>query len=233
MSSPRAETDLRMLAETANALLADAPAAEVVAWARDTFGPRIAIASSMADTHLVHLVQAMAPGIDVLFLDTGYHFPETIGTRDAVAAAYDVTMTTVTPPHSVAEQDAEFGPRLHDRDPDRCCALRKVEPLERALLPYEAWITGMRREDAPTRADLRVVAYDAERNMVKISPLARWTQDDVDSYVRENNVLINPLFFDGYTSIGCAPCTRRTLPGEDPRAGRWAGLGKTECGLHT
>jgi phosphoadenosine phosphosulfate reductase len=233
MTSHRSEKELRLLADTADALLADGPAAELIGWARDTFGPRAVVASSMADTHLVHLAQAVAPGIDVLFLDTGYHFPETTGTRDAVAAAYDVTLLTVTPMRTVAEQDAEEGARLHDRDPDRCCALRKVEPLERGLYPYEAWINGMRREDAPTRAEIRAVDYDAKRNMVKISPLAAWTADDVDAYVRENNVLINPLLLDGYTSIGCAPCTRRTLAGQDPRAGRWAGLGKTECGLHT
>jgi phosphoadenosine phosphosulfate reductase len=233
MTSHRSETGLRALAEEADALLRDAPAAAVVRWARGTFGVRVVVASSMADTHLVHMAQAAAPGIDVLFLDTGYHFPETIGTRDAVSAAYDVSVLTITPLRTVAEQDAQHGPQLHDRDPDLCCALRKVEPLERGLAPYDAWITGMRREDAPTRADIPVIGYDAKRNMVKISPLATWTQDDVDDYIRDNNVLINPLYLDGYTSIGCAPCTRRPLPGEDPRAGRWAGLGKTECGLHT
>jgi phosphoadenosine phosphosulfate reductase len=233
MTSHRSETELRTLAEEADALLRDAPAADVIAWARKAFGTRVIVASSMADTHLVHLAQAAAPGIDVLFLDTGYHFPETIGTRDAVSTAYDVTVLTITPLRSVAEQDALHGPQLHDRDPNLCCALRKVEPLERGLIPYDAWITGMRREDAPTRADIAVIGYDAKRNMVKISPLAAWTQDDVDDYIRDNNVLINPLYLDGYTSIGCEPCTRRPLPGEDPRAGRWAGSGKTECGLHT
>jgi len=233
MSSALVEADLRALADEADARLSGASAAEVVAWAHGRFGDGLVVASSMADTHLVHLAQAAAPGIDVLFLDTGYHFAETIGTRDAVAQAYQVNLVSITPRQTVAEQDAEFGPKLHDRDPDRCCALRKVEPLERGLKPYAAWINGMRREESPTRADIRVVDYDAKRNMVKISPLAAWTQDEVDAYIAENQVLINPLFFDGYTSVGCAPCTRRPLPGEDPRAGRWAGFGKTECGLHT
>jgi phosphoadenosine phosphosulfate reductase len=233
MTSQRTETDLRELADEANARLAGAPAADIVAWARETFGASLVVASSMADTHLVHLAQAAAPGVDVLFLDTGYHFPETIGTRDAVAEMYDVNLLTVLPLRTVAEQDAEYGPRLHERDPDRCCALRKVEPLERGLSPYDAWINGMRREESPTRSDIQAVGYDAKRNMIKISPIAGWLQDDVDTYVQENGVLINPLFFDGYTSIGCAPCTRRTAPGEDPRAGRWAGFAKTECGLHT
>jgi phosphoadenosine phosphosulfate reductase len=227
------EADLRALADEADARLAKAPAAEIVSWAHDTFGTGLVVASSMADTHLVHLAQSAAPGIDVLFLDTGYHFAETIGTRDAVAQAYAVNLISITPRQTVAEQDAEYGARLHDRDPDRCCALRKVEPLERGLKPYTAWINGMRREEAPTRSDIRVVDYDAKRNMVKISPIAAWTAQDVEDYVGEHGVLVNPLFFDGYTSIGCEPCTRRVAPGEDPRAGRWAGLAKTECGLHT
>ena len=233
MTSTLTETDLRALADEANERLADASAAEIVAWAREAFGESLVVASSMADTHLVHVAQAAAPGVDVLFLDTGYHFAETIGTRDAVAQAYEVNLISITPRQTVAEQDAEFGAKLHGRDPDRCCALRKVEPLERGLKPYTAWINGMRREESPTRADIRVVDYDAKRNMVKISPIAAWTQDEVDEYIDENDVLVNPLFQDGYTSIGCEPCTRRALPGEDPRAGRWAGRAKTECGLHT
>jgi len=233
MSSTLVEADLRALADEANAWLADASASEIIAWAREQFGDGLVVASSMADTHLVHLAQAAAPGIDVLFLDTGYHFAETIGTRDAVAQAYQVNLISIAPRQTVAEQDAEHGPKLHDRNPDQCCALRKVEPLERGLKPYAAWINGMRREESPTRADIRVVDYDAKRNMIKISPIAAWTQADVDAYVEDNQVLINPLFFDGYTSIGCEPCTRRPLPGEDPRAGRWAGRSKTECGLHT
>jgi phosphoadenosine phosphosulfate reductase len=228
-----ADRDLRALADAANERLADASAAEILAWARTLFGSDLVVASSMADTHLVHLAQSAAPEIDVLFLDTGYHFAETIGTRDAVAQAYQINLISITPRQSVAEQDAEFGARLHDRDPDQCCAMRKVEPLERGLKPYTAWINGMRREESPTRANIRVIDYDAKRDKVKISPIAAWTQDEVDAYIADNGVLVNPLFFDGYTSIGCEPCTRRPLPGEDPRAGRWAGLAKTECGLHT
>jgi phosphoadenosine phosphosulfate reductase len=144
-----------------------------------------------------------------------------------------VNLISILPKQTVAEQDAEYGAQLHDRDPERCCALRKVEPLERGLKPYTAWINGMRRVDAPTRTDIRVVDYDAKRGMVKISPLAGWTDEDVAEYVEAHGVLVNPLFQDGYTSIGCAPCTRRVQPGEDPRAGRWTGFAKTECGLHT
>ena len=231
--SEHTEAELRALADEAQARFGDAEPAEVLAWAGQTFGPGLVVASSMADTHLVHLAQSSAPGVDVLFLDTGYHFAETIGTRDAVGAVYDVNVLTITPRQSVAEQDAEHGPKLHERNPELCCALRKVEPLERGLAPYTAWINGMRRVDAPTRTDIRVVDFDAKRGMVKISPIAAWSDEDVARYVEEHGVLVNPLYQDGYTSIGCEPCTRRTLPGEDPRAGRWAGFAKTECGLHT
>lgn len=226
------EDALRALADEAQQRFAEASAAEVLAWAGEVFGPGLVVASSMADTHLVHAAQAAVPGVDVLFLDTGYHFVETIGTRDAVAAVYDVGLVSVTPRQSVAEQDAQYGAKLHERDPGLCCALRKVEPLERGLSPYTAWVNGMRRADA-TRKDIRVVDFDAKRGMVKISPIAAWTDEDVAAYVEEHGVLVNPLFQDGYTSIGCEPCTRRTLPGQDPRAGRWAGFAKTECGLHT
>jgi len=224
--------DLRALADRAEAELADAPAGEIIAWARATFGADLVVASSMADTHLVHLASTSAPGIDVVFLDTGYHFPETIGTRDAVEAVMDVNVITLTPRQSVAEQDAEYGPKLHDRDPDLCCKLRKVQPLEQGLTGYRAWATGLRRDESPTRANTPVVGWDEKRQKVKISPIARWTQDDVDAYVAEHGVLTNPLLMDGYASVGCAPCTRRVLEGEDARAGRWAGRAKTECGLH-
>jgi phosphoadenosine phosphosulfate reductase len=208
-------------------------ARRAVRWAAETFGADLTVASSMGDEVLVHLVGTTVPGTDVFFLDTGYHFAETLGTRDAYAAMLPIRMRTVLPLRTVAEQDAEYGPRLYERDPDRCCAMRKVEPLERALKPYTAWINGMRREESPTRADIPVIGYDAKRDMVKISPLAAWTQDDLDAYIADNGVLTNPLFLEGYTSIGCEPCTRKPLPGEDPRAGRWAGNAKTECGLHT
>jgi phosphoadenosine phosphosulfate reductase len=138
----------------------------------------------------------------------------------------------LTPKRTVAEQDASFGARLYERNPDQCCALRKVMPLRAGLENYTAWASGLRRDEASTRNDVRVVEWDAKRNMVKLNPIAAWTDEDVDSYIAEHNVLLNPLLFDDYPSIGCAPCTRRVAPGEDPRSGRWAGLSKTECGLH-
>jgi phosphoadenosine phosphosulfate reductase len=213
--------------------LEEAPAEEITRWALEEFGDAVCVASSMQDAVLVHLVSRIRPDVPVVFLDTGYHFAETIGTRDAVEAAYPIRLLNITPVQTVAEQDAQYGPRLHDRDPDLCCALRKVEPLARALEPFAAWITGLRRVDSPTRAGVPIVEWDAKRAMVKVNPLAAWTDADIAGYVDQHGVLVNPLLQLGYPSIGCAPCTRAVAPGEDPRAGRWSGLGKTECGLHT
>jgi phosphoadenosine phosphosulfate reductase len=205
----------------------------VLRWAGDTFGDQFAITSSMADGLLAHIASDAVPGVHVIFLDTGYHFAETIGTRDWITGVLPITLVNVTPQLSVAEQDAQYGAKLHDRDPDLCCSLRKVRPLAEALAGYLAWGSGIRRDESPTRAGTRLVDWDARREMVKVNPLAAWTQDDVDAYVAEHGVPVNPLFQLGYGSIGCAPCTRPVAPGEDPRAGRWAGQGKTECGIHS
>jgi phosphoadenosine phosphosulfate reductase len=205
----------------------------VLRWAGDTFGDGFAVTSSMADGLLAHLASTAVPGVRVIFLDTGYHFAETIGTRDWISSALPITLVNVTPPQTVAEQDAEHGPRLHERDSDLCCSLRKVQPLAATLAGFAAWGSGIRRDESPTRAGTRLVDWDAKRGMVKVNPLAAWPQDDVDAYIAEHRVPVNPLFELGYGSIGCAPCTRPVAAGEDPRAGRWAGSGKTECGLHT
>jgi len=216
--------DLREVALRAGRLLEHAHPSDVIAWAVSTFGDRFAIASSMETGLLAHLAGRVAPGVDVLFLDTGYHFAETIGTRNAVAAVYDVTVVTIG--NDLPDD------RLYERDVDACCKARKVDPLDKALEGYDAWASGVRRDESPLREATPVVGWDAKRNKVKVNPLATWTQDDVDAYIAEHGVLVNPLLTDGYLSIGCAPCTRRVAPGEDPRSGRWAGTGKTECGLH-
>jgi phosphoadenosine phosphosulfate reductase len=208
-------------------------AREALRWAADAFGDRLTVASSMGDEVLVHLVGTTLPGADVFFLDTGYHFAETLGTRDAYQAMLPLRIRTILPLLTVAQQDAEHGARLHDRDPDACCAMRKVEPLNRALGGHDAWVTGMRRADAPTRTDIGLVGWDERRGMVKLNPLAAWTDEDVERYVAEHGVFLNPLRQVGYASIGCAPCTRPVADGQDARAGRWAGKDKTECGLHT
>jgi phosphoadenosine phosphosulfate reductase len=225
-------TDRRRLAEEAGRELEDAGAEEIMRWAAGTFGRRLCVASSMEDAVVAHLASRALPGVHVLFLDTGYHFPETLGTRDAVAAVMDVEVITLHPRRTVPEQDARLGPRLHNRNPDLCCAMRKVQPLEEGLRDYDAWATGLRREESPLRANTPVVAWDERRGKVKVSPLARWTRRDVENYIAEHGVLTNPLLAEGYPSIGCAPCTARVAPGGDARSGRWAGTAKTECGLH-
>ena len=228
----RSVAELRELAKVAGAELELAPARIIIEWAVETFGERFCITSSMSDAVLAHLAATTAPGIDVVFLDTGYHFAETIGTADAVSATIPINLVTVRPELSVAEQDATHGKDLWATDPDRCCAMRKVAPLKRSLRGYDAWATGLRRDETRNRVIAPVVGWDDQKQKVKVSPLARWTQDDVDAYVAENDILVNPLLYDGYPSIGCWPCTRRVLPGDDPRSGRWAGLAKTECGIH-
>ncbi len=226
------------LAEEANARfegIADPveQALAVLRWAGETFGDGFAITSSMADGLLAHLASTAIPGVHVVFLDTGYHFAETIGTRDWITSVLPITLVDVHPEQTVAQQDAEFGARLFERDPDLCCSLRKVQPLAQTLSGYVAWGSGIRRDESPSRAGTRVVDWDAKREMIKINPLAAWTQDDVDAYVEKHQVPVNPLVELGFASIGCAPCTRPVAPGEDARAGRWAGRNKTECGIHS
>jgi phosphoadenosine phosphosulfate reductase len=231
-------TPTPLLAQAADAWFDGIPdpvdqALQVLRWVGDTYGDQFAVTSSMADGLLAHLASTAVPGVRVVFLDTGYHFAETIGTRDWITGVLPITLVDVTPEQTVAEQDAVHGPRLHDRDPDLCCSLRKVRPLDETLAGYLAWGSGVRRDESPSRAGTRIVDWDAKRDMLKVNPLAAWTQDDVDAYVERHQVPVNPLFELGYGSIGCAPCTRPVQPGEDPRAGRWAGRGKTECGIHS
>ena len=225
--------ELREIAEIAGPELEIAPAEAIIEWAVTTFGERFCVASSMGDAVLAHLASTVAPGIDVVFLDTGYHFAETLGTRDAVAATMPVNVVTIGPTISVREQDEQYGPDLGSRNPDLCCAMRKVQPLQDGLSEYDAWASGLRREETRNRVITPVIGWDEAKGKVKVSPLARWTQDDVDRYVSENGVLVNPLQYDGYPSIGCWPCTRRVAPGNDARSGRWAGTAKTECGIHS
>jgi phosphoadenosine phosphosulfate reductase len=222
---------LEGLAQDAARDLEGASAHEIVQWAARTFGERFAVTASMADGVLSHVAGEAVPGITVLFLDTGYHFAETIGTRDAIAATYPVKVETIMHPLRVPEHEAEYG-RLYEIDPDLCCAIRKVWPLDRALRPYDAWAGGVRRAESITRSDTPVVAWDAKRRKVKINPLATWSDAQVDAYVAEHDILVNPLREIGYTSIGCEPCTRPVAPGQDSRSGRWSGRTKTECGIH-
>ena len=222
------------LARRAAWRLEDASPQTIIRWAVRTFGSRFAVTSSMADAVLIDLVANAAPGTDVVFLDTGYHFEQTLTMRDAVAATYRgrINLITVSPEQTVAEQDAEHGRELFGRNPDRCCFLRKVLPLDQALAGYDAWGSGLRRDDSISRSRTQVVDWDRRNGMVKVNPLARWTQSDVDAYVERHGILTNPLLADGYASVGCFPCTRRVPTGEDTRGGRWVGTAKNECGIH-
>lgn len=227
------ETDLRAVAERGAAELGpDATAQQLLAWAAETFGSRMIVASNMQDAVLVDLAAKAQPGVEILFLETGYHFAETIGTRDAVEHVYDVKMVNAQAKQTVAEQDASEGRDLFAREPNRCCALRKVAPLQDTLAGYDAWVTGVRRVEAPTRANTPLITYDEKFGLVKINPIAAWSDEEMQAYIDENGILVNPLVDAGYPSIGCAPCTAKPAPGADPRSGRWAGTGKIECGLH-
>ena len=234
------ETELRALAERGAAELADASAEELLRWVEENFsgagGPAkrcgYVVASNMQDAVLVEMAAKVHPGVDVLFLDTGYHFAETIGTRDAVEAVYGVNIVNVTPEQTVAEQDELVGKDLFASDAARCCNLRKVQPLSKALKGYSAWVTGIRRVEAPTRANAPLISFDEAFGLVKINPIAAWSDEQMQEYIEANGILVNPLVDEGYPSIGCAPCTQKPVEGADPRSGRWAGLAKTECGLH-
>ncbi|HVQ99091.1 MAG TPA: phosphoadenylyl-sulfate reductase [Mycobacterium sp.] len=242
MSLGYTESDLRKLAARGAAELDGADATELLRWTDRHFGgvhgPRggatcnYVVASSMQEAVLIDLAAKVRPGVPVLFLDTGYHFVETLGTRDAVEAVYDVRVVNVTPEHSVAEQDRLLGKDLFAREPDECCRLRKVVPLGKALRGYSAWVTGLRRSEAMTRANAPLISFNEAYKVVKVNPLATWSQEDVDEYIAENDALVNPLMDEGYSSIGCAPCTAKPLAGADARSGRWQGRSKTECGLH-
>lgn len=230
------DTDqLRELAARGAAELQDASAEELLRWTEENFGGTphgYVVASNMQDAVLVDLAVKVRPGVDVLFLDTGYHFAETIGTRDAVESVYGVHVVNVTPEHTVAEQNALLGKDLFAREPAECCRLRKVVPLGKSLAEYSAWVTGIRRVDAPTRANAPLITFDEAFGLVKINPIAAWSDEEMQKYIDEHGVLVNPLVDEGYPSIGCAPCTAKPVLGGDARSGRWQGLSKTECGLH-
>lgn len=215
-----------------NESLAGASASEIADWAVATFGKKLIVAASMQDTILPHMFGTRLTGVDVLFLETGYHFKETLETRDEAARSFPITIVNALPTKTVAEQDAEFGKDLFARDPNLCCFMRKVDPLARSLAGYDAWVTGARRADAVTRSEMPVVTWDEGHGLVKINPIAAWSDMDVEVYQMANALPRNPLVAQGYPSIGCEPCTKKVAPGEDPRSGRWAGQEKTECGIH-
>ena len=198
-------------------------ASQVIAWAAETFGPALSLAASMTDAVLIDLATKVAPAIEVVFIDTGYHFPETLETVETVRRRYGLNLRMMTVPHHAEA--------LWEKDPENCCSAVKVGQLDRALAGKAAWMSGLRRDEAETRANAPIVGRDM-RGLVKVNPLATWTSDDVQGYIEEHDVPVNPLTLQGYPSIGCMPCTKPVAEGEDPRSGRWAGREKTECGLH-
>ena len=200
-----------------------APPSRIIRWAVEEFGTRLCLTASMTDAVLIDLAVKADPGIEVVFIDTGYHFPETLETVEAVRRRYGLNLRIMT----VATQE----PALWQADPENCCSAVKVGQLDRALADKDAWMSGLRRVEAPTRANAAIVGRDI-RGLIKVNPLATWTDVDVEGYVADHNVPVNPLLHQGYLSIGCMPCTQRVAPGEDARSGRWAGRDKTECGLH-
>jgi phosphoadenosine phosphosulfate reductase len=200
-----------------------APASVVIRWAAQEFGDSLVLAASFEDIVLIDLATKVASDIEVIFLDTGAHFPETLAFVEAVRARYDLNLTVTKPGPEAA---------AHPCGSAQCCQFRKVEPLKKAVQGKAAWLTSLKRTDGPTRADTPIVSSDATFGLVKVNPLASWTDDDVASYLADHDLPVHPLWSQGYRSIGCAPTTRPVGQGEDARAGRWSGLDKTECGLH-
>jgi phosphoadenosine phosphosulfate reductase len=207
---------------------------DILGWAIDTFGRQVALASSYGaeDMCLIDMLSRITRTPRVFYLDTGLLFPDTYALIAETSRRYGFEPERIQPRLSLGQQQEHYGEALWATDPDTCCGIRKVEPLERHLKTLDAWITGIRRDQTPFRANAQVVERDRRFGLVKVNPLARWTGQEVWTYIHRNAVPYNPLHDQGYPSIGCRPCTRPVKPGEDPRAGRWAGTAKTECGLH-
>jgi phosphoadenosine phosphosulfate reductase len=201
----------------------NAPASTIIRWAAGEFGDSLALAASFEDIVLIDLATKVAPDVEVVFLDTESHFPETLAFVQEVRARYDLNLTVTKPGPEAA---------AHPCGSAQCCQFRKVEPLKKAVAGKAGWLTSLKRTDGPTRADTPIVSWDATFGLVKVNPLATWTDDDIASYLADHDLPEHPLWSKGYRSIGCAPTTRPVAEGEDARAGRWSGLDKTECGLH-
>ncbi len=220
------------------AQLETAHPSEILRWSASTID-RLAVATSFQSSGLVilHMMKPMLPDVPVLFLETGFHFPETLGFRDRVVEDWDLKLVELTGEHASPERQAEiYGPELYKRDPHKCCAINKMEPLQRALEEYDGWISGLRRDQSPLRADTPIVEAQmlpSGNEVLKVHPLAHWSAADVASYIAEHAIPTHPLLERGYRSIGCWPCTRPVTEDEPERAGRWEGFAKTECGIHS
>ncbi|MCB1015548.1 MAG: phosphoadenylyl-sulfate reductase [Acidimicrobiales bacterium] len=199
------------------------PASKIIQWAIDCFAPHLCMTASMTDAVLIDLAVTVDPAIEVVFIDTGYHFPETLQTVEDVRRHYGLNLRIMTVAHHAEE--------LWEVDPENCCSAVKVGQLDRALAGKAAWMSGLRRTEAAARESAPIVARDL-RGLVKVNPIATWSDADVAGYIADHDVIQNPLVAQGYPSIGCQPCTTPVRPGDDARSGRWAGRDRTECGLH-
>ena len=233
MMTPAPSADLHLIQQQNQALETQSPQ-EVLRFALTAYFPHIVLASSFGaeDVALIDMLSRINAAVPILYLDTDFLFAETYATRDALVKRYGIAPIQVKSLLTPEQQAAQFGDKLWERQPEECCNQRKVEPLARALKPYKAWITGIRREQSARRATAKIIEWDSQFELVKFNPLARWTNEDVWTYLKLYDVPYNPLHDQGYPSLGCTYCTRAVQPGEDPRAGRWAGFEKTECGLH-
>jgi phosphoadenosine phosphosulfate reductase len=207
---------------------------EILRWAVGAYFPRLTMATAFGAEGccLIHMLAEIEPGVHVFNLETGYQFSETLELRERIKDRYGIEVELVRPELSVGEYEAEHGGPLHRIRPDQCCHDRKILPLRRHLVGYQAWISAIRRDQTRDRAAASVVQWDAKFNLMKVNPLLNWTRRDVWAFITENHVPYNPLHDRGYPSIGCWPCTQPVTDGEDERSGRWAGTGKKECGLH-
>jgi phosphoadenosine phosphosulfate reductase len=234
MQEPLAED----LVEKLNLLFEDRKPQEIVQWALEDSGlDRMAIASAFQaeGTAIIHMAVSIRPSIPILFLETGFHFAETLAFKQRLTERLGLNVVDLIGDHTVESQAEKYGARLYEGNPELCCELNKVIPFNRALRKLDGWMTAMRRDSAWTRKNTPILdQYELEPGMwlVKINPIANWTRREAWGYLKEHDLPHNPLYELGYASIGCAPCTRMIFPGEDERAGRWSGVGKTECGIH-
>lgn len=228
--NPFSEFEIRQLSHRFEARSVE----DVLEWAVTRFAPRLVMTSSFGAEGVVVIdhLSRVAPDIPIIYLDTGFHFPETEQFREQLRARYNLNLIEQRAALTTEEQAKLYGEKLYERDPDLCCRLRKVEPLREALSGYDAWIAALRRDQSPTRANIGLIEWNARHSLVKINPLARWTRAQVWDYIVSYDLPYNPLYDEGYASIGCAPCTRRTQVGAHERSGRWDGLVKLECGIH-
>ena len=216
--------------------LEGASAEEILRWALQTYGGKLTLSVSFGGAEgmvLLDMLWRQGAKVRVFTLDTGFLFEETVKFREKVMERYGMPLEVVRPELSVAEQAQQFGPQLYRSNPDLCCYIRKVEPQRRALVGYDAWITGIRRVQTEQRASTPVVGWEERFSVAKIAPLASWSNEQISDYLQRHEVPTNPLLQRGYRSIGCEPCTQKVTDGEQDRAGRWTGSGKNECGLHS